>query len=227
MRPSRLLSTSRPTRGTGYPWETLCLPGSDQPLVLHPACQFHRVVPGLGSTSAILIPEPLRILARSGSRTPATGRCRYEASLTRIVRAADAPVDGGVRVLDSQRERHADALREERFHVLHISCRASAGALVLRRRRPPGPGRHPAARRRAASSRPGRPADRVGRIAYRRRARRPGCGRRRGTQPGPRAAQPRRPHGPCNGGGGQQPVCHPPGQPLLPGAGPRPGHGRP
>jgi hypothetical protein len=118
------------------PWETLCLPGSDQPLVLHPRSQLHRVVSGLGSTSAILIPEPLRILAAIG--VPDTGggeMLDYEAELDRIVRAVDrARLDGRalVRVLDwGTASAIRDALREERFHVLHISCRASADALVL------------------------------------------------------------------------------------------------
>lgn len=118
------------------PWETLCLPGSDQPLVLHPRSQFHRVMSGLGSTPAILIPEPLRILAAIG--VPDTGdgeMLDYEAELDRIVRAVDrARLDGRalVRVLDwGTASAIRDALREERFHVLHISCRASANALVL------------------------------------------------------------------------------------------------
>jgi tetratricopeptide (TPR) repeat protein len=118
------------------PWETLCLPGSDQPLALHPRSQLHRVVSGLGSTSAILIPEPLRILAAIG--VPDTGgeeMLDYEAELDRIVSSVDrARLDGRalVRVLDwGTASAIRDALREERFHVLHISCRASAGGLVL------------------------------------------------------------------------------------------------
>jgi tetratricopeptide (TPR) repeat protein len=118
------------------PWETLCLPGSDQPLVLHPRSQLHRVVSGLGSTSAILIPEPLRILASIGAPDTSDGEMLdYEAELDRIVRAVDrARLDGRayVRVLDwGTASAIRDAMREERFHVLHISCRASAGALIL------------------------------------------------------------------------------------------------
>ena len=118
------------------PWETLCLPGSDQPLVLHPRSQLHRVVRGLGSTPAILIPEPLRILAAIGvPETDGEEVLDYEAELDRIVMAVDrARIDGRalVRVLDwGTASAIRDALREERFHVLHISCRASAGALVL------------------------------------------------------------------------------------------------
>ena len=118
------------------PWETLCLPGSDQPLVLHPRSQLHRVVSGLGSTPAILIPEPLRILASIGAPDTGGGEMLdYEAELDRIVRAVDrARLDGRahVRALDwGTASAIRDALREERFHVLHISCRATAGALVL------------------------------------------------------------------------------------------------
>ena len=94
------------------------------------------MVSGLGSTSAILIPEPLRILAAIG--VPDTGggeMLDYEAELDRIVRAVDrARLDGRalVRVLDwGTASAIRDALREERFHVLHISCQASADALVL------------------------------------------------------------------------------------------------
>jgi tetratricopeptide (TPR) repeat protein len=118
------------------PWETLCLPGSDQPLVLHPRSQLHRVVSGLGSTPAILIPEPLRILAAIGAPDTGDGEMLdYEAELDRIVRAVDrARLDrrAHVRALDwGTASAIRDALREERFHVLHISCRATAGALVL------------------------------------------------------------------------------------------------
>jgi tetratricopeptide (TPR) repeat protein len=123
-------------RFQALPWETLCLPGSDQPLVLHPRSQLHRKVSGLGSTPAIVIPEPLRILAAIG--VPDTGGGEildYEAELDRILKAADrARLDGRarVRVLDwGTASAIRDALRAERFHVLHISCRASADALIL------------------------------------------------------------------------------------------------
>jgi tetratricopeptide (TPR) repeat protein len=118
------------------PWETLCLPGSDQPLVLHPRSQLHRVVSGLGSTPAILIPEPLRILAAIGAPDTDGGEMLdYEAELDRIGRAVErARLDGRalVRALDwGTASAIRDALRAERFHILHISCQASAGALVL------------------------------------------------------------------------------------------------
>lgn len=118
------------------PWETLCLPGRDEPLALHPLTRLHRFVAGLGSTTETRIPGPLRILAAIGA--PEAGddeSLDYEAELDRIIRAVErARHDerARVRVLDwGSVPAIRDALREERFHILHISCRAGPSALLL------------------------------------------------------------------------------------------------
>lgn len=124
----------------GLPWEALCLPGREQPLVLHPRTQLHRFVTGLGSTPDIRIPGPLRILAAIGA--PEAGdealdyeALDYEAELDRIVRAVERArreERARVRVLEwGSVPAIRDALREERFHILHISCRASPSALFM------------------------------------------------------------------------------------------------
>ena len=215
------------------PWETLCLPGSDQPLVLHPRSQLHRVVRGLGSTPAILIPEPLRILAAIGvPETDGEEVLDYEAELDRIVMAVDrARIDGRalVRVLDwGTASAIRDALREERFHVLHISCRASAGALVLETAdgRPDLVGI-----RRLATELlvPGRGVPLIV-LAGSHTAVGPGDPDADGGEV-PSLARELLSHGVpavlAMAAEVERPVCHPPGQPLLPGAGPRPGRGRP
>ena len=118
------------------PWEALCLPGHEQPLVLHPRTQLHRFVTGLGSTPDIRIPGPLRILAAIGApEADHDEALDYEAELDRIVRAVERArreERARVRVLEwGSVPAIRDALREERFHVLHISCRASPSALLM------------------------------------------------------------------------------------------------
>jgi tetratricopeptide (TPR) repeat protein len=118
------------------PWETMCLNGQAEPLILHPRAQMYRFLPGLGSTAAISIPGPLRVLAviaspEQGSRE----MLDYEAELDRILRAVDRArrqERAMVRVLDwGSAAAIRTALREERYHILHISCQARPGALVL------------------------------------------------------------------------------------------------
>jgi len=118
------------------PWETLCLPGDDQPLVLHPPTQLYRFLAGLGGTPAIHIPGPLRILAVIGA--PEVGHAEtldYEAEVDRIVKAVERArreERARVRLLEwGSVPAIRDALREERFHILHISCRAAPSALLL------------------------------------------------------------------------------------------------
>jgi len=117
------------------PWEALCLPGREQPLVLHPRTQLHRFVTGLGSTPDIRIPGPLRILAAIGAPEADDEALDYEAELDRIVRAVERArreERARVRVLEwGSVPAIRDALREERFHILHVSCRASPSALFM------------------------------------------------------------------------------------------------
>jgi len=118
------------------PWETMCLNGQTEPLILHPRTQMYRFLPGLGSTPAISIPGPLRVLAVIAS--PEQGlreMLDYEAELDRILRAVDRArrqERAIVRVLDwGSAAAIRTALREERYHILHISCQTRPGALVL------------------------------------------------------------------------------------------------
>jgi tetratricopeptide (TPR) repeat protein len=118
------------------PWEALCLPGREQPLVLHPRTQLYRFVTGLGGTPDIRIPGPLRILAAIGApEADGDEALDHEAELDRIVRAVERArreERARVRVLEwGSVPAIRDALREERFHILHISCRASPTALLM------------------------------------------------------------------------------------------------
>ena len=120
------------------PWEALVLaelgPG---PLALHPRVELYRAVPGLGPTPGIQIPGPLRILVAIGS--PDQGErgelLDYEAELARILDAVQVARQAGrayVRVLNRGTvDELRAALAAERFHVLHLSCHARPGELVL------------------------------------------------------------------------------------------------
>ena len=124
-------------QGLGHlPWETLCLAGRTEPLILHPRVHFYRFVPGLGSTAAISIPGPLRVLAVIASPEHGSGELLdYEAELNRMLRAVDRARREErvhVRVLDwGSVAAIRAALSEERYHILHISCQARADELIL------------------------------------------------------------------------------------------------
>jgi hypothetical protein len=118
------------------PWETLILPGQEVPLVLQTGVEQYRAVP-VGDPLAVSVPGPLRILAVVASPDSGGGGelLDYEAELGRILAAVDPTrrTSGAyVRVLNWGSP-HAirAALAEERFHVLHISCHARPGFLVL------------------------------------------------------------------------------------------------
>ena len=130
------------------PWEALVLPGLDgvvgdlggTPLVLHHNLAVFRAVSGLGPTPAYKIRGPLRILVAIGSpesQDSAGELLNYEAELTRIVRAVEDARRGGsayVRVLHRgtlAELRRALAEDLEGFHVLHLSCHAGPGELIL------------------------------------------------------------------------------------------------
>ncbi|MGH8885229.1 MAG: tetratricopeptide repeat protein, partial [Egibacteraceae bacterium] len=132
------------------PWETLWLPGLDgsvpevggTPLVLHRNVAVYRSAPDLGPTPAHKIRGPLRILAVIGSpeaNDEAGELLDYEAELARIVAVVDSARHRGgayVRILryGTLAAIHA-ALKEdeEGFHVLHVSCHAEPGRLLLER----------------------------------------------------------------------------------------------
>ncbi|WP_239341651.1 TIR domain-containing protein, partial [Frankia sp. CiP3] len=118
------------------PWETVTLPGQTRPLVLHPSVWLHRTVTGLGPTPAMGIAGPLRILAVIASPERGGGvLLDYEAELARILDAVEPARRNGaayVRILNGgSRSAIRTALQQERFHILHISCHARPGHLVL------------------------------------------------------------------------------------------------
>jgi tetratricopeptide (TPR) repeat protein len=118
------------------PWETLCLKGHDQPLILHSRTQMYRFLPGPGSTPAISVPGPLRVLAVIASPEQGRGEMLdYEAELDRILQAVDRArrqERALVRVLDwGSAAAIRTALLEARYHILHISCQARPGVLML------------------------------------------------------------------------------------------------
>jgi tetratricopeptide (TPR) repeat protein len=117
------------------PWETLVLPGQQEPLVLQRGVQMHRTV-AVAEPVAVRVPGPLRILAVIASPERGGGDLLdYEAELARILAVVDPSrreQNAHVRVLNwGSRAAIRQALAEERFHVLHISCHAKPGALIL------------------------------------------------------------------------------------------------
>lgn len=117
------------------PWEIMCLPGHDEPLILHPQTYLYRFVPGLGSTTAMSIPGPLRILAVIASPESEDGELLdYEAELDRLLQAVDPARQerAQVRVLDwGSAAALRAALNEGRYHILHVSCQVSGDEMVL------------------------------------------------------------------------------------------------
>ena len=119
------------------PWETLCLPGLG-PLALHPTVALVRHVAGACATDPAAIPGPLRILVAIGSpeaQNPRGELLDMEAELGRILDATDQPRRAGkvfVRILETGGVAAIrQALKERRTHILHISCHARPGALIL------------------------------------------------------------------------------------------------
>ncbi|MGH4008407.1 MAG: TIR domain-containing protein, partial [Pseudonocardiaceae bacterium] len=117
------------------PWETLVLPEQQEPLVLQRGVQIYRMVP-VAEPVAVQVPGPLRILAVIASPERGGGDLLdYEAELARILAVVDPSrreQNAYVRVLNwGSRATIRQALAEERFHVLHLSCHAEPGALIL------------------------------------------------------------------------------------------------
>ncbi|WP_169789395.1 tetratricopeptide repeat protein [Skermanella aerolata] len=120
----------------GLPWETLRL-GSTV-LALNRHVELFRRIDTQGPAPAITIPGPLRILVAIGSPDAQNARGELldmEAELQRILDATDKPHRAGnaaVHILEhgSIAAIH-DALTTGHFHVLHISCHAAPGTLIL------------------------------------------------------------------------------------------------
>ncbi|MBM7863435.1 CHAT domain-containing protein [Lentzea nigeriaca] len=114
------------------PWESLVLDG--EPLALRPGVSVYRHQPGLGPTARTDVPGPLRVLAVIASPDTGGGELLdYEYELARILDQVHRARRhrAHVRILNWG---SVDAIREalkEDFHVLHISCHARPGALVL------------------------------------------------------------------------------------------------
>ncbi|MGW2938083.1 tetratricopeptide repeat protein [Streptomyces sp. NPDC001156] len=118
------------------PWETLTVPGTAGPLVLSEQVELYRTVRRDSPPVAVRVPGPLRILAVVASPESGGGELLdYERELSRILDAVDPARSGQgayVRVLNwgSLAEIRA-ALEQERFHILHLSCHAAPGVLLL------------------------------------------------------------------------------------------------
>ncbi|MFF4017901.1 TIR domain-containing protein, partial [Streptomyces sp. NPDC001843] len=123
-------------RWVDLPWESLTVPGAAGPLVLSEQVELYRTVRRDGEPVAVQVPGPLRILAVVASPEFGGGELLdYEQELGRILDAVDPARSGHgayVRVLNwgSLAEIRA-ALEQERFHILHLSCHAAPGVLIL------------------------------------------------------------------------------------------------
>jgi tetratricopeptide (TPR) repeat protein len=118
------------------PWEALVLPEGPEPLVLHPRVELHRAMPGMGPAPAMQIRGPLRILVVIGSPDQGQGELLdYEAELRRILDAVEPArryERAYVHILNRGTVAEVRAaLQAQRFHVLHVSCHARPGALIL------------------------------------------------------------------------------------------------
>ena len=131
---------------TDLPWEALQVPEASgeiaevggSPLVLHRNVAVYRLVGGPGAAPVHKVRGPLRLLVAIAS--PEAGDAElldYEAELARIVAAVEPARKKGeayVRVLNegSLAAIHAALCEDpEGFHVLHLSCHAQPGELLL------------------------------------------------------------------------------------------------
>ncbi|MGW2836149.1 TIR domain-containing protein, partial [Streptomyces sp. NPDC001286] len=118
------------------PWESLAIAGMTRPLALSEQVELYRTVRRENAPVAVRVPGPLRILAVVASPESGGGELLdYERELGRILDAVDPARSGQgayVRVLNwgSLAEIRA-ALEQERFHILHLSCHAEPGTLLL------------------------------------------------------------------------------------------------
>jgi tetratricopeptide (TPR) repeat protein len=124
------------------PWETLRVPAPDgefdPPLVLNSHVRMYRSVPTFAPAPAIQLRGPLRVLVAIGS--PETDNERGElldmeaelALILDMVEAARTTGPAHVRILKHGTAAGIrEALEAEGFHVVHITCHALPGRLVL------------------------------------------------------------------------------------------------
>ncbi|GHH57329.1 CHAT domain-containing protein [Lentzea cavernae] len=114
------------------PWESLVVDG--EPLALRAGVGVYRHRPGLGPTARTDVPGPLRVLAVIASPDDGGGDLLdHEHELATILDQVQGARrrQAHVRILNwGSVEAIREALKED-FHVLHISCHARPGALVL------------------------------------------------------------------------------------------------
>jgi tetratricopeptide (TPR) repeat protein len=124
------------------PWEALRVPASagefGPPLALHSHVRLYRSVRGDQPVTGIQIRGPLRVLVAIGSPESDDERGElldYEAELAAVLDVVEAARSfGGARVRILERGTVAairEALLRERYHVLHVSCHAGPGRLLL------------------------------------------------------------------------------------------------
>ncbi|MFI2213465.1 tetratricopeptide repeat protein [Streptomyces sp. NPDC020141] len=117
------------------PWETVVPVGRTDPLALDPHVDMYRTTSRSGRPSAAADRGPLRVLAAVAAPDDSSGELLdHERELGRILDAVEpGRRDGlGVRVLEwGSAAAIRSALAEEACGVLHISCHARPGALLL------------------------------------------------------------------------------------------------
>ncbi|MFC4531558.1 tetratricopeptide repeat protein [Sphaerisporangium dianthi] len=123
------------------PWETLRVPGQMEPLALQSRVQVFRSVTSATAAPVMAVNGPLRILvAMAAPQGDGSGpQLDLEAELGKILDSVESARRGSrgrpgayVRILNQGTlEAIREALLQERYHVLHISCHASAGKLLL------------------------------------------------------------------------------------------------
>jgi tetratricopeptide (TPR) repeat protein len=118
------------------PWEALVLPGQLMPLVLANRVEMYRTAVLAHPPPAIQVRGPLRILAVIASPDTGGGELLdYEAELAAIIDAVNPArhgQDAYVQVLNSgSLAAIREALLVRRYHVLHLSCHAQPGELLL------------------------------------------------------------------------------------------------
>ncbi len=122
---------------SGLPWETMILPGHSEPLALQPGVQLYRYLPTAARLPPIAIKAPLRILAvMAAPDGPGSGPVLDLEKELQLILASieDTRRHAGayVKILnEGNLESITQALEEERFHVLHVSCHAGPGVLLL------------------------------------------------------------------------------------------------
>src|SRR6202035_3510981 len=120
----------------GLPWETLVLPGQLTPLVLQDGLEMYRADNVEYAPPAIQVRGPLRILAVIASPDSGGGDLLdYEAELSSIISAVNPARQAGGAVVEVLNWGSLAAIRAallaRRYHVLHLSCHAAPGVLVL------------------------------------------------------------------------------------------------